>query len=259
MKLFEDDKINISKIISVNRYETEEADRGKLFKYCMGASHYELIFVFSGESTVIYGDRQIKDCRNSIRFLPKNVNNGVYNVSVTEPGACIDIYFDTDSPMPNFAIGLQNKEIFADAFLKIYNLWNTRSVDYYEKAMAEFYRLIAKFKRNSLYASSDDFKKIEPSYRYITENFKRHDFDFTEMRTVSGFSDTHFTALFKSCYKTTPVSYVTMLRINYAKELLITGHFTVAEIADMCGFENSYYFSRVFKEKTGVSPSKYAE
>ena len=42
-----------------------------------------------------------------------------------------------------------------------------------------------------------------------------------------------------------------------AKELLITGHYTVSEIAYECGFENVYYFSNVFKKIVGVSPTAY--
>ena len=45
--------------------------------------------------------------------------------------------------------------------------------------------------------------------------------------------------------------------IDYAKELLVTNHQSVAKIAEMCGFSNTYYFSNVFKKQTGVSPSQY--
>lgn len=56
-----------------------------------------------------------------------------------------------------------------------------------------------------------------------------------------------------------PVKYLTQLRIEYAKELLITGRYSIGEIAEMCGFENVYYFSTVFKKHTGIPPSKYFE
>jgi len=55
----------------------------------------------------------------------------------------------------------------------------------------------------------------------------------------------------------TPIKYITMLRMEKAKELLITGHYKVSEIAGMCGFENVYYFSNVFKKHEGISPKNY--
>ena len=54
-----------------------------------------------------------------------------------------------------------------------------------------------------------------------------------------------------------PVKYVTMLKLDKAKELLITGHYTISEIVEICGFENIYYFSTVFKKHFGVSPKNY--
>ena len=48
-----------------------------------------------------------------------------------------------------------------------------------------------------------------------------------------------------------PVKYVTALRLDHAKELLITGQYSVGEVAELCGFENVYYFSAVFKKTPG--------
>ena len=47
------------------------------------------------------------------------------------------------------------------------------------------------------------------------------------------------------------------IRINRAKNLLVSGKTPIYEIAAECGFENEYYFSRQFKEKEGMSPMAY--
>ena len=62
---------------------------------------------------------------------------------------------------------------------------------------------------------------------------------------------------FKKIFKMSPVRFVTKMRIDYAKELLVTNRRSVSEIAEMCGFSNTYYFSNVFKKQTGFSPSQY--
>ena len=55
----------------------------------------------------------------------------------------------------------------------------------------------------------------------------------------------------------TPLQYLTEKRIAYAKQLLHSRHLTnysIQEIARMCGYPDPYYFSRVFRKTTGLSP-----
>lgn len=69
------------------------------------------------------------------------------------------------------------------------------------------------------------------------------------------------TALFNQIKKLTDMSfneYVTGLRINHAIRLLKEDK-TIGEIADCIGYSDQYYFSRIFKKKTGLSPSEYRE
>lgn len=55
----------------------------------------------------------------------------------------------------------------------------------------------------------------------------------------------------------TPQRYITQIRINRAKELLGNHRFTCSEVAQMVGYANALYFSRVFKQVAGVSPQAY--
>ena len=45
--------------------------------------------------------------------------------------------------------------------------------------------------------------------------------------------------------------------IEEAKKLLTTGNLRIYEIAESLGFENAFYFSKVFKKAEGVSPREY--
>jgi AraC-like DNA-binding protein len=49
------------------------------------------------------------------------------------------------------------------------------------------------------------------------------------------------------------------LKINAAKIMLSNLSYHIFDIAGFLGFEDPYYFSRLFKSKTGVSPKKYRE
>ncbi len=65
--------------------------------------------------------------------------------------------------------------------------------------------------------------------------------------------------IFKQKTGYTPKAYLNNLRIEKAKELLSdkTGNYNVKQTAAACGFNDQYYFSRMFKRETGVSPNRY--
>lgn len=72
-----------------------------------------------------------------------------------------------------------------------------------------------------------------------------------------GFSTSHLRQIFKQEYGIPPVRYLNTVRVQRAKDLLSSGFYTMQEISTACGFSNVYYFSRVFKEFTGISPGSY--
>jgi YesN/AraC family two-component response regulator len=55
------------------------------------------------------------------------------------------------------------------------------------------------------------------------------------------------------------LDYVTELRINKAKEVLddVASNIKISNLAIKVGYKNQYYFSRVFKNKVGLSPLEY--
>ena len=54
-----------------------------------------------------------------------------------------------------------------------------------------------------------------------------------------------------------PNKFLACERINYAKRLLYSSDLTIKEIAEKCGFQSVYYFSRLFKAGEGISPGQY--
>ena len=54
-----------------------------------------------------------------------------------------------------------------------------------------------------------------------------------------------------------PITYFISLKIGAAKQMIKEGTFTFTEISEALGFSSVHYFSRLFKSKTGMSPSEY--
>ena len=64
-------------------------------------------------------------------------------------------------------------------------------------------------------------------------------------------------AIFKNIYGTTVVKFVNALRGEYAKTLMSSRKYTIAEIAHLSGFADEKYFSRVFSKRYGYPPSHF--
>ena len=70
-------------------------------------------------------------------------------------------------------------------------------------------------------------------------------------------SPAHFSRLFKKETKLTPMEYLTAIRIENAKKLLIYSDLTLTEISYRIGFSGIHYFSHCFKRKERISPLAY--
>ncbi len=67
----------------------------------------------------------------------------------------------------------------------------------------------------------------------------------------------HFIRSFKSYYGTTPANYRVRARLSKAKSLLTDTTLSISTIAEMCGYDDPLYFSRLFKRHIGISPQGY--
>ncbi|MDQ0091975.1 iron complex transport system substrate-binding protein [Paenibacillus anaericanus] len=70
-------------------------------------------------------------------------------------------------------------------------------------------------------------------------------------------SPRHLSRLFKRQTGSSPIDYVIQIRMNKAKELLLTTDATLQKIAETIGYPDSYYFAKMFKKHVGVAPIRY--
>lgn len=67
----------------------------------------------------------------------------------------------------------------------------------------------------------------------------------------------HFSRRFRLCFGITPSLFMTNCRIHKAKLLLTQSDYTIDHVAQLCGYDNGFYFSRMFKKYSGMTPSAY--
>ncbi len=90
---------------------------------------------------------------------------------------------------------------------------------------------------------------------YIEENYQQN-LSLDEVAHRVSFSPFYFSKLFKKAFGLSFIEYLTHLRIERAKSLLMQG-MSVREASDIVGFTEPNYFTRVFKKETGLTPSSY--
>lgn len=118
------------------------------------------------------------------------------------------------------------------------------------EAITVFIRL--RMDKSPRWAFAEAFKST------LYENIQNADFDLTEAIRRTGFHPDYFRRCFRETVGTTPLAYLTGLRINKAKLLLLDSSFvSVAQVAAQCGFSDSFYFSSRFRRAEGCSPMQY--
>jgi AraC-like DNA-binding protein len=96
--------------------------------------------------------------------------------------------------------------------------------------------------------------------RIVMDYINKHSHEkimINELANVIQMSSGHFNRFFKSIVKMTPVTYINMVRINKACELIKNTNKTLTEIALDVGFNNQSYFIRTFKKQKGVLPKVF--
>ena len=99
---------------------------------------------------------------------------------------------------------------------------------------------------------------IEASLALMQKEMSRQ-ITLPEIAAKVGLSEGYFSRFFKRATGTTPMVYLTRIRIDSAAYLLTSSALTVRAIAQQVGFRDEFHFSRVFKKLKGWSPSRFRE
>ena len=122
--------------------------------------------------------------------------------------------------------------------------------------MSNMYKLCFDFSQilGKKYSGIDH--RILKAKQYLDEHIKERSC-LSNAANTADISRRRFNDLFKQTYGITPNKYLVSRKVELAKNLMKIGYISISDIASMSGYENVYYFSRVFKESTGMSPSEY--
>ncbi len=174
-----------------------------------------------------------------------------------EEGKILAIHFTAKEELPHEMLRFQpqDPQEFIENFKALHQAWSRKQLGYEHQSKMILHKIF--------YEMEQEWAEKKPSTlhgrlteisNYIHRHFTDEDLSVERLASRFGMSDTYFRKLFLGEFGTTPLKYVNALRLDYAKELLRSGYYTIEEIAERCGFNNINYFSFFIKKETGLAP-----
>ena len=105
-------------------------------------------------------------------------------------------------------------------------------------------------------AGSANAGRIRRTIAYMVQHLNEP-LQVSTLAAQASISTSHYFALFKRQIGTAPIDYFIRLRMNHARELLDSTRSSIKEIAAEMGYDDPFYFSRVFKSVHQVAPAEY--
>lgn len=126
-----------------------------------------------------------------------------------------------------------------------------------EMYLRQIFIMLQRYFLNSLKTDNAHVvEEINKATLYFNEHYSE-DISIDEYAQNNHVSVSWFIRNFKQCTGSTPMQYILSKRIYNAEILLHDSTYNVTEIAEIVGYDNPLYFSRIFKKVKGISPSEY--
>ena len=213
---------------------------------------YGLTFCNEGQITYTHNQKEYVSTTDYAIILPKGQS---YTIRGDKTGTfplinfeCADFFCDTMIVLP-----VENTDIIMRDFSQMKKLFlfeRNRA-----KVMSIFYNIIHTLSVSAISTSGNSI--LLPAIKHLENNYSSHELTNKILADQCNISEIYFRKLFTEQYGTTPRQYIIDVRINKAKHLLTDGILKINTVSEMCGFSNPYHFSRLFKYRTGLTPTEY--
>lgn len=226
-------------------------------------SYYEMTYMCDGEAVQIINNKPYYVHKGSLIILsPHKDYHSHHSLTKIVPLNCSFEKTDVLSYFPDpsvFPIVLDLDEYFQQQiehlfYLLMVEIKNNRS----QHAKAEWNFLDSIFlliSRNLSKGSPNMNSAMEQILSYTINHLQ--DVKFSDVAQIYGTSEGNFCRMFKKSFNMTFTEFVTNLRIEQAKKLLLNTQLKVESIYKQCGYNNSRPFFLDFKKRCGVTPHQF--
>lgn len=228
-----------------------------------GRLDYQLIYIYQGQGTFWTNGKSEKiSSGNIVLFKPNEPQ--IYSYSFKDSPVIYWIHFTGNSVkelLSEFHIQscyIGEHSLLKNLFQEIIMELQLKKTGFETIINATFQKLVATVYRYQT-NQSDQCKinfLLDSLIIRLNQSY-RENWTVKSMAEYCNLSESYFAHYFKEIMKMTPMQYLTNLRITKAKDFLLESDLSITNIASLLGYDDSLYFSRVFKKHTGYSPSSY--
>jgi AraC family transcriptional regulator len=205
--------------------------------------------------------RKKKELQTFLVAFDKTFISGAFQQANSSPQQLLD---DPETA-PNASLSVPSVPFFMRGEIaeKLFSVLNARRED---EKLAEiltcFFQLLAEtqhrmenLKAVKRSTREEIYRRLFLSEAFIREHLKE-DVSLDQMAAACCMNPFHFLKLFKELFHTTPHQYLTVLRLEKARDLLKSGYISVTDTCYSVGFGSPASFSHLFKKRWGCSPSE---
>lgn len=174
-------------------------------------------------------------------------------------GLKIEAYLNRTTFMENLCVNYNENEILKschEKMFKAYQLVKNRDLMMNSILYEYLYNLSITFPKTDISQNEKHISYIEEALKYIESNYSEQ-ISINKIAKWLNLDRSYMYRLFKSITGISPQEYLLDFRIRKACDLLKNTGLTITNISRSVGYEDSLYFSRLFKNKKGKTPSEY--
>ena len=208
------------------------------------------------------GKKPFKRSSGVIIYMPKGSDYSVPFVENNAKGCfAINFLLANDLEFEPFIFKIKNKSSFYNMFNDAKNHWKAKKAGYKKICASLLYEILYNLEKEyeSGYISKSSIQILMPAIDYIHNNYTKETISIPYLCELCSVSEGYFRRLFKKHTTLSPIKYINNLKIEYTKELICSGNYTLREIAELSGYADSSVLSREFKRIVGVAPSEYKD
>lgn len=147
-------------------------------------------------------------------------------------------------------------ELFSDIFRNLDRGFSLETLEYVNLCLPHLLASFTHLSQFKIIKESGEKEPVAQSINFMLENLTKK-LKLEEIATETGLSASHFSRLFVFRTGHSPIDYFIQLKIQRACRLLDNSGWSIADASREMGFEDQFYFSRVFRKVMGMSPNEY--
>lgn len=228
--------------------------------------NYLLIYCIGGKGTLMCGDRHYRIANGDLVLLPRHQAHA-YKADTKNPWTIYWLHFDgylaealyrhTQLSTPRLHIGVQPRMVRVLDGLTELRRSNHQLAEFIQgchqlQALLSYVALLNR-QQQPRSGKALDLEQL----RALMQEHVHGQLDLDSLASAANLSKFHFAKKFKALTGSSPIQFFINMKMQRACYLLDSSHQSIKEVAAALGYEDVYYFSRLFKKTTGLSPGQY--